>query len=299
MNKVLCVGDSCADVIIPYGLAKQHQSANAYFSCGGACANSAYGLAKLGCDVAFVGKAGDDLYGREMKEQLAEVGVNVDHFVLDSQMVSTQVLCVIDEKGERENFLMPAENSSYLQIKKEDLCDASLDCYKYVLTNGMMLFDQPCCESISAFLQRVKTGGTSIIVDINYRGEMAGKERKWFDLAMELADYVLGSDEDFTGLNLEVESLTKQGKTVIVHNSKGADLISDKLKFHCDSYHVDVVDTLGAGDSFNSGFIYGLTNGMPLQDSVKAALGYAAINVSSKGARNNCDRSKLEEFLRG
>ena len=68
MSKVLCLGDSCADIIIPYGesLLKEVEVT---FSCGGACANSAVVLGKLNVNTAFCGKAGKDIYGLKMLKE--------------------------------------------------------------------------------------------------------------------------------------------------------------------------------------------------------------------------------------
>ena len=73
MARVLCLGDSCADIMIPYGDLLKGKDVSVSFQCGGACANSAAALGKLKVDVAFAGKAGRDLYGLSMKKELEEI----------------------------------------------------------------------------------------------------------------------------------------------------------------------------------------------------------------------------------
>ena len=98
MSKVLCLGDSCADIIIPYGesLVKEVEVT---FSCGGACANSAVFLGKFNVNTAFCGKAGKDIYGLKMLKEFKENGVDTSYFDLDPDLVTTQILVVIDENN--------------------------------------------------------------------------------------------------------------------------------------------------------------------------------------------------------
>ena len=109
MSKVLCIGDSCADIVIPYGELKSGREASVSFSCGGSGANSVYALAKLNVPVSLCARAGKDLYGREMKRQLKEAGADTKYFILDEDTVSTQILVVIDENRDRFPLLMPKE----------------------------------------------------------------------------------------------------------------------------------------------------------------------------------------------
>ena len=73
MSKVLCLGDACADIVIPYGLIKNNEEAEVSFSCGGTVANTASGLGKLNCDCSFVGVAGNDYYGKILKKDLEKL----------------------------------------------------------------------------------------------------------------------------------------------------------------------------------------------------------------------------------
>ena len=80
MSKILSLGDACVDIVIPYGEAKKDADAFPEFTCGGASANTASGLGRLGVDCAFLGKAGDDYFGRVMKNELEKDGVDTSCF---------------------------------------------------------------------------------------------------------------------------------------------------------------------------------------------------------------------------
>lgn len=302
MSKVLCIGDSCADIIIPYGQAKKGNDAFVSFSCGGSNANTAYGLGKLGVDASFVGKAGKDLYGLAMKKELEDAGVNTNHFLIDESMISTQILVVIDERNDRFPFLMPRENPSYLEIYPDDLKGIDISDTEYILTNGMMLFKNPAAASICDYLSVCHKQGIKIILDINYRLETINEDRSYLDEVVKISDYLLGSiDDDLLplsgkdNLNDAIDVLQNDSNVIIARNAEGSSYFSRKEKGFCPSYKVDVIDTLGAGDAFNAGFIYGLTSNFPLDACNRYGCKVASYCIAHKGARNYPSRDSLND----
>lgn len=266
MSKVLCLGDSCVDIVIPY-----EKNEKSYFSCGGANANSANLLGKLGVDVAFAGKAGNDEYGIALKDNLIKNNVNVENFILDDNMVSTQIWIELDENNDRHPYLYTKDNPSYLQIYKDDLDRIDISDTEYILTNGMMLFENPAAENISNYLSECHKKGIKIVLDINYRVETINKDRKYLDKVIEISDYLLGSIEDdllpLTGTESVEEAVKKllKDNVIIARNSKGSTVYTKDNVYHADSCKVEVVNTIGAGDAHNAGFIYGLVNNMNLE----------------------------------
>ena len=302
MAEVLCLGDSCADIIIPYGEERNGKDVSVFFECGGACANSACSLGKLNVDTSFLGKAGKDLYGLKMKEEFEKAGVDTSLFLIDEDSVSTQILIVIDESGDRHPFLMPKKDPSYLQLTKKDL--HLPEDTRYILTNGMMLFQQPAAEAVADFLEEAHEKGVRTLLDINYRVETRNQDRTYLDRVVKISDYLLGSIEDdllpLAGSeNLEgaLNKLLIGDRCVVAHDANGATAYLKKEKYHCDSYPVKVADTIGAGDSFNAGFIYGLVHGQKLNDCVRCGCAEAALCVSQKGSRNTPHEEQLLEFI--
>lgn len=304
MSKVLCIADSCADILIPYGEIKKGKDASVSFSCGGSGANSVYALAKLNVPVAFCAKAGKDLYGREMKRQLEKAGADTKHFILDEDLVSTQILVVIDENRDRFPLLMPRENPSYLQITEDDLSAIDLQDTEYVLSNGMMLFDRPAAPAICAFLKRAHEEGVQILIDINYRIETLQKDRKYLDEVLEIADHILGSQEDdflpLTG-ETDIEEAVRhfqKGQTLVMRNEEGSLICQGENRYHARRFEVEVEDTLGAGDAFNAGYIYGLVSHRSLKECNLLGCAAAAYCVSGKGARYVPNEKELLEMIR-
>ena len=303
MSKILCLGDCCADIVIPYGSQLKDESRFS-FSCGGSTANSAAALGKLGVSVAFAGKAGNDIYGRTMKQELQSNGMDVSCFVLDDELLSTQVIVHLDENGERHPSLLIQERQAYLQIYPQDLASIDLSDTEYILTNGMMLFEEPAASSISAFLATAHTQGIKILLDINYRPETIHKDRRYLDAVLSVADFLLGSIEDdflpLTGaktLQEAVKTLLTENNVIIAHDKKGASAFTINDTSSADSYPVEIADTLGAGDAFNAGFLYGLSRHEDLGRCLVYGNAVAAICVSGNGARHTPDEAALNAFL--
>ncbi len=303
MGKILCLGDSCVDIVIPYENQLKDDSQFS-FSCGGSAANSAAALGKLGLPVAFAGKAGDDLYGRKMKEELRSNGVDVSRFVLDNELVSTQVIVRLDRNGDRHPSLLSQERQAYLQIYPEDLSSIDLSDIEYILTNGMMLFEEPAARSIAGFLLSAHRQGIKILLDINYRPETIHKKRNYLDQVLVCADYLLGSiGDDFLPLTATndlqnaVKRLLREDNVLIAHDKKGASAFTINDTYSADSFPVEVADTLGAGDAFNAGFLYGLAHHEDLTRCLIYGNAVAALCISGNGARNTPDETALYAFL--
>ena len=298
MSKVVCIGDACVDIITRKG-----SSNYTNFSCGGANANSAYGLGKLNVDVSFVGMAGNDIYGQKMKDVLTDANVNTDLFLLDEKE-STKILIEIDKNNDRFPRLLTNINPSYLQIKDEQLNKIDLSNTQYILTNGMMLFENPAASAITSFLEKVHSLGIKIILDINYRIETIDKDRQYLDRVIKISDYLLGSKEEeiipisnTDNIDDAVKILVNKNRVIVARNSYGADIYTIDEHIHTDSYPVDVIDTPGAGDAYNAGFIYGLVNNKSLEQCNKLGCASAAINIKKEGARNTPSEIELIDFI--
>lgn len=298
MSKVICIGDACVDII-----SKKGSKNNAEFLCGGAGANSAYGLGKLNVDTAMIAMAGKDIYGEGMKKALEDANVKTDLFFL-KEKESTKVLIEINENNDRFPKLLTNIKPSYLQISKEHLSQINLNDCEYILTNGMMLFDNPAAETISDFLSKVHRLGIKILLDINYRIEAINKDRKYIDKVINVSNFILGSLNDeilpvsySNNLDEAIGKLVNKDRMIIVRNQKGADIYSENNHFHCDSFKVEVADTTGAGDAYNAGFIYGLVNHYDLAICNKMGCACAAINIKKTGARNMPSEKELLNFM--
>ncbi|NMC83647.1 MAG: sugar kinase [Anaerolineaceae bacterium] len=305
MKPILCLGDSCADILIPYGAAKNGVDIPSEFTCGGAVANTASGLGRLGAGCAFLGKAGDDYFGRTMKTALAEDGVDTQWFFLEKSLSSVMILVVIDEKNDRFPFLMPRENPSHLELYDADLPDDLLEQISCVHTTGLMLFEEPAAETVCRLLARCADHGVKVSLDINLRIETAKRDRRFLAQALQYTDYLLGSGAEelvpLTGISdplAAARSLVTEKRTVVCRMGEQGSIAFDRSgEYACGAFPVAVVDTLGAGDAFNSGFLWALSQNQPLAQANRAGCAAAALNLTQRGARHCPTEKELLSFL--
>lgn len=305
MKKILCLGDACADIVIPYGAAKKGEDKSPEFTCGGTAANTASGLGKLGIDCAFLGKGGDDYFGRIMKRELEMDGVDTEYFKLDSNLSSVMILAVIDEYNDRFPFLMPKKKPSHLEMYDTDIPDDIFENISFVHTTGLMLFEEPAADTVCRFLEKCASLGIPVSLDINLRIETLELNREYLYRAIECANYLLGSGDDelapLAGINdpfSAAKSFVTDKRSVVCRMGGKGSVAFDRLgEYHCDAYTVNVADTLGAGDSFNSGFIWALSKGKSLEYANKAGCAAAALNLTKRGARNCPSEIELLNFL--
>ncbi len=305
MKRILCVGDACADVVIPYGSAKRGEAAEPHFSPGGTVANTASGLGRLGAECAFLGKAGDDYFGRQMRAALAQDGVDVSRFYLDGSLSSVLILAVLDEQNDRFPFLMPRRQPSHLELYPGDLPDELLDSFDLVHTSGLMLFENPAAESVCGFLERCRVRGVEVSLDVNLRVETARGDFSFLRRAADCASYLLGSGPDelapLAGLadpDAAARSLVRGSRAVVCRlGAQGARVYTAAGVSSCGAFPVQVADTLGAGDCYNSGFLFALASGANLAAANVCGCAAAAVCLTRPGARGGPTRAELFDFL--
>lgn len=296
---ILCLGDACMDVLLPCDDVRQGRPRQPLAVCGGAVANTAAGLGRLGADCAFCGTAGDDTYGRTMRRVLFDSGVDVSHFTLCPELNSTLVLVCLEQGGERIPFLLPQEKQAYLQLPT--LSDEALRRFSLVHTTGMMLYDEPSASVILHTLERCHALGIPVSLDLNTRVESLEKSGTLLRMALPYVRYLLGSEEDelipLTAHSDVRELVTEQRTVISRQGAGGATVYSADGASHCPAFPVQVTDTVGAGDCYNSGFLYALNLGLSPAEANRYGCAAAAISLQSSGARSGPDANALINML--
>lgn len=297
-GRILCLGDACMDVLLPSFDTLNGRPGQPTAVCGGSVANTAAGLGRLGAACAFCGVAGDDEYGRTMRGALARDGVDVSLFELRPGLESSVVLICLEEGGERVPFLLPRERHAYLQLRA--VPDGVLRQFSLVHTTGMMLFDEPAASAVCATLERCRALSVRVSLDLNVRVESLGKDTRLLRRAIDCADYLLGSEREEllplaqTGA---AASLATERRTVIARQgAEGASVCTPRGVSHCPALPTEVVDTVGAGDCYNSGFLFALDRGYSLEDANRCGCAAASLSLKRRGARSCPDAGTLLKY---
>lgn len=314
MKPVLCLGDICADLIIPYADALKAKAdpgavlnADVRPAEGGSSANTACALARLGLPVLFCGTCGNDAYGQMLKSGLEREGVDTSLLRMDADKPTQLVLLVLNEQNDRTAFACPAHLGSQHAILSAQIPDDITERISWLHVNGMLLREDPAASTQLALMQRCRTAGVPVSFDINVRVE-ALQNPAFFrnvQLAMERADYILGSAIDEIPMlanerdaELSARKLAENGAAVIARSgAQGADLYRGDSRLHFPAFPVTVADTVGAGDTFDGAFIAAILSGKSDADALREANAAAAICVSKPSGRGSPTREALDVFL--
>ena len=311
-NPALVLGDVNVDLVVSLrgrdGDKIQPRTESPQLHGGGTAGNSAAALARLGVPVRFIGTVGDDGYGRWSVDDLQKEGVDTRYLQFADQAFTSIVLAVIRPDGERELFVWPDTGGAHTRLSPDAITPEIFRSTAWLHTTGLCLREEPVRTAQLKAMRLAREAGVAVSLDLNLRLESWGLDkalRHVFDQAISLSDVVFGSGSDeilpYTGLDsiqAGAEALCAGTRTVIARlGSEGVLAVAPGENFSSAAFDVAVVDTLGAGDAFNGGFICAQLEGYSLQESVRWGNGAAALKISQVGARGLPDRNDLIEFL--
>ncbi|WP_236307505.1 aminoimidazole riboside kinase [Enterobacter bugandensis] len=286
MEKIWVLGDAVVD-LLPDGEGKLLQCP------GGAPANVAVGIARLGGKSAFIGRVGDDPFGRFMAKTLADERVDVKHMRLDPAHRTSTVVVDLDEHGER-SFTFMVRPSADLFLEPADLPTFSAGEWLHVCS--IALSAEPSRSATFQAMADIRKAGGYVSFDPNIRPDLWPDEnalRRCLEQALQSADVIKLSVEELAfltgdadvqeGLNTLMQRcparlvLVTQGKEGVIAWHQGA------VK-HYPATPVQCVDTTGAGDAFVAGLLYGLAAGQELVPAIALAQHCGALATTAKGA---------------
>jgi len=274
----------------------QHETLveNATLTVGSSAAIFACGAARLGLRVGFIGVAGDDLFGRFMMARLTERGVDVSNVIVDPQTPTG--LSVILSRGTDRAILTHLGTMDALRA--EHIPDALLSQARHFHVTSYFLQTalQPDLPDVFASARSL---GLTTSLDTNW-----DPDERWagVEALLEHTTVFLPNETEalsLTGLANVKEAAqylaTKAGIAVVKLGEDGA-IACRGAEFECaSSLPVTVADTVGAGDSFNAGFLYGMLAGWDLQMSLQ--MGVVCGSLSTQEAGGVTAQPALDEAL--
>ncbi len=255
-------------------------------ACGGSAANTMVGLARLGCKVGFIGKVADDHEGKLQIDCFNSEGVDTNGIIQAKQGKSGSVLGFVDKKGARALYINPGVN---------DLLESREINLEYVAQTSFL--------HLSSFVGEKPFRAQKKLI-----GMLPNAIKVSFDPGSVYAQKGLATIEPIIRSSyllmpnaFELEQLTgepdyRKGadfmldmgvKIVAVKlGSKGCYVTDGNEQFTVDAFPVKAVDTTGAGDAFNAGFLYGLLdNKINLYECGRLGNFVASRSVMKMGAR--------------
>ncbi len=291
VKKILVVGSSNTDMVIKTqnfpAPGETILGGRFLMNAGGKGANQAVAAARLGGLVTFVGKIGNDIFGKQAVQQLEDEGINIDYVSVDAENPSGVAMITVDQKGENSIVVAPGSNGT-LSPGDFDKAQTELNESEYVL----MQLETP-------------------IPTVEYIARKAFQKQKRVVLnpapAAKLSDellrnlYLITPNETeaelLTGVKVTDESSALRAASIL-HNkgveiviitmgSAGAFLLENGTSEIIKAPKVDAIDTTAAGDTFNGALVVALSEGKSIRESIVFANKAASISVTRIGAQSS------------
>lgn len=252
---------------------------------GGKGANQAVAIARMGGNVTFISKTGNDLFGRQSVEMYGDENIVTDYIFSDQHLPSGVALIMVDRNGENCIVVASGANGSLSPkdiekarnvIESADILlmqlEVPMDTVEYAAKlaheKGIKVVLNP---APAAFLSNELLKCLYAIIPNKTEAEMlSGIKVSDLETAKQAADIIAAKGVD---------------KVVITLGSKGALIKDGDVYSFIPADKVEAVDTTAAGDTFCGAFCVGISEGLSIEDAVRMATKAAGITVTREGAQ--------------
>ena len=258
MRKVIAIGETVLDIIF-----RNNQPIQAVP--GGSAFNAIISLGRAGVPAVFIGEAGNDRIGQNVKQYLTDNGVDASNVNIFPNSKSPISLAFLDNDNNAEYIFYKDHQHDQLDFVYPEVNPDDV-----VLFGSFFAINPVVRPQVFGFLDYARQHGAIIYYDVNYRASHQNDLMKITPNLLEnyeMADIVRGSDEDFRIIyrkddcdsiyRSEISFYTK--KFIYTRGAKPVEVRADSG--FVKQYAVPpttTVSTIGAGDNFNAGFVYGL-----------------------------------------
>ncbi|SER47240.1 5-dehydro-2-deoxygluconokinase [Vreelandella subterranea] len=278
---------------------------------GGSSANIAYGTARMGLKTAMLTRVGDEHMGRFVREELARAGVDTSHVVTDKERLTGMVVLGIKD---RDTFplIFYRNDCADMAVDSGDFEPEFIASSNALLITGTHFSTEQTYKTSKTAIEYAKAAGTKVILDIDYRpvlwglttlgdGETRfisdeGVSRHLQTILPDL-DLVVGTEEEVHIAGGSTDTITAlkrireltDATIVLKLGAQGCTVLDGDIpdsEAHFEVHtgvRVDVLNVLGAGDAFMSGFLRGWLRNEPHERSCGYANACGALVVSRHG----------------
>jgi len=301
--KIVVVGSSNMDLVVksPRIPAKGETILGGDFimTPGGKGANQAVAAAKLGAEVYFVAKLGDDIFGRQSLSNFQKVGIRTEYVEQTKEAPSGVALITVDDAGDNVIVVAPGAN---LKLSPHDVEKAQ----SAIASSGAVAAQlEVPLETVECAARLAKEAAVPFILD-------PAPARKLSAELLQMVDVLKPNEteaEILTGIKVTdkksalaaAKDLLKRGvkAVILTMGAKGYLLATKRAMEFVPSVKVDAVDATAAGDAFTGSLGVGLAQGKTLKDAALFANHVAALSVTKMGAQSSMpDAEQVENFIR-
>lgn len=308
---IVCLGRLAVDLYAQQVGARLEDVSSFAKYLGGSSANIAFGCARLGLSSSMLARVGNDHMGRFLTETLAREGCDVSHVRVDPERLTALVLLGLED---RDTFplVFYRENCADMAVDEADFDEAYIASSKALLITGTHFSTEQVNRTSRRALEVARRHQVRTVLDIDYRpvlwgltGKADGETRfvanegvtAHLQRILPLIDLVIGTEEEFRiagGKDRLTDALAMvrkvTGATLVVKRGPlGCSIIEGEVPASIEDapvhggVEVEVLNVLGAGDAFASGFLSGWLRDAPLEACARAANACGALVVSRHG----------------
>lgn len=267
---------------------------------GGAPANVAVAASRLGAKTGFIGKVGNDAFGRILADTLKKDNVDIDGLYFDDAQPTTLAIVSVDAEGEREFTFYRTPGADTQLTGKEAVKALSAKMPKILHVGSLSMTTSPSREACEEAIKYAKDQGAMISYDPNYRAALWESEDHAVEMMKKLlpyADILKVSEEEMEMLtwvgDYEEGSriLSEYGPSLVLVTlgSEGVFVRMGDRTAKVPGFSVQVADTNGAGDTFFGAMLMQIATGMKgSEDAWTQLLGM--VRYANKAASLTCSR---------
>ena len=316
MADVVCLGELLIDFVPTVSGVTLAEAPAFQKAPGGAPANVAVGLARLGIPSAFMGKVGEDEFGRLLAQTLANNGVDISPLFFSKVARTALAFVSLTAAGERD-FMFYRHPSADMLFEPGEVDEASLRQAKILHYGSISLISEPSRSATFHAVEIAEKNGLMISYDPNLRlplwpGEeeaRAGMLSGWrhahlVKVSAEEITFLTGEQDLSRGVDRLWQPSLKM--VVVTLAAEGCRYFTREAEGRVLGFAVDVVDTTGAGDAFVAGLLFQILQRPVLWEDVPAlerglrfANAVGALTTTKRGAIPALpDRETVERWLR-
>jgi len=288
---------------------------------GGAELNTAVGLARLGRTAAWVSRLTDNALGRLVANHAREAGVSTEHILWTKEDRVGLYFLEFGAAPRASNVIYDRKNAAIAQIKPGMIAwDKVFGGTRWFHVTGITPgLSASAAAATRESLQAAKSAGLQTSVDLNYRAKLwtQAEAGKCMSELMQFCDMLITTEEDLERVfgikgkdfeeaaalaakrfGLKIVAITVRDNPLVWKNKWTAIALQNGQVLRTRTYEVEIVDRLGAGDSFAAGLIHGLLDG-DLQKGLDWGVAASAIKHTIPGDFNWITPAEVETLLRG
>lgn len=331
-KKVVTLGEIMMRLSTP-GFERFVQNNSFDVTYGGGEANVAVALANYGLDGVFVTKVPDNALGQAAINHIRRYGVDTRFIARGGNRLGIYFLETgASMRASQVIYDRAGASIADVAISEFDF-DKIFDGANWFHTTGITpALSDKAAALTEAALQAAKARGITTSIDLNYRKKLWNKEkaREVMTRLCRYVDVCIGNEEDADttlGFKAEGTDITKgelnlEGYKNVFEQMKekfGFKYIASTLReshsasdngwsalvydghefYHTKQYEVRIVDRVGSGDSFASGFIYGLVTGLPIQEAAEFGVAASALKHTIPGDLNHATLQEVTALMKG